>query len=120
MTLGAVSYHKSYDILKPISMEFRTIEIGDADYPPLLTEIPNPPKRIYVRGIIPDPQIPAIAIVGTRKATAAGVGIAERIAAGLARRGIIIVSGLAMGIDAAAHRGALGAHGKTMSVLGNG
>lgn len=99
---------------------FRVIDIGEEDYPLLLKEIPNPPKQIYVRGVVSDLQLPAIAIVGTRKATTAGIGIAEEMAAKLASRGIIIISGLAMGIDTAAHRGALGALGKTVAVLGNG
>ncbi|MBI2594658.1 MAG: DNA-protecting protein DprA [Candidatus Colwellbacteria bacterium] len=101
-------------------MEFKTINFGDANYPALLREIPNPPKQIYVRGTLPDQQLPLIAIVGTRKATVAGLGIAEETAGKLARQGLIIVSGLAMGIDTAAHRGALGAGGKTVAVLGNG
>lgn len=100
--------------------EFKVIDIKEENYPPLLKEIPNPPKQIYVRGALPEPQLPAIAIVGTRKATAAGIRIAEEMAAELAGRGIIIISGLAMGIDTAAHRGALGARGKTVAVLGNG
>ncbi|MBI3088659.1 MAG: DNA-protecting protein DprA [Candidatus Colwellbacteria bacterium] len=69
---------------------------------------------------MPDPGFPAVAIVGTRKATAVGIQTAEKIAARLAEAGLIIISGLAMGIDTAAHRGALGARGKTVAVLGNG
>lgn len=101
-------------------MNFKTIELDDKDFPILLRAIPNPPKQIYLRGALPAPETPVIAIVGTRKATQAGIGIAEEIAAGLARAGMVVVSGLAMGIDAAAHRGALQARGRTMAVLGNG
>ncbi len=101
-------------------MEFRTIHLGDADYPILLREIANAPKEVHVRGDLPDSRLPAIAIVGTRKATSTGVKIAEEVAAELAKRGLIIISGLAMGIDSAAHRGALSADGKTVAVLGNG
>lgn len=100
--------------------EFEVINIKEESYPLLLREIPNPPKQIYVRGVVPDSRLPAIAIVGTRKATTAGIGIAEEVAAKLASRGIIIISGLAMGIDTAAHRGALGVRGRTVAVLGNG
>ena len=100
--------------------EFEVIDIKEESYPLLLREIPNPPKQIYVRGVVSDLRLPAIAIVGTRKATAAGIGIAEEVAAELASRGIIIISGLAMGIDTAAHRGALGVRGRTVAVLGNG
>ncbi len=99
---------------------FEVIDIKEEGYPLLLKEIPNPPKQIYVRGAVPNLRLPAIAIVGTRKATTAGIGIAEEMAAELARQGLIIISGLAMGIDAAAHRGALGARGRTVAVLGNG
>ena len=101
-------------------MNFQTIDINDEDYPSLLKEIQNPPKQIHLRGMLPGSAIPAVAIVGTRKATAAGIGVAEEIAAGLARQGITIVSGLAMGIDTAAHRGALSIGGRTIAVLGNG
>ncbi|MBI2012957.1 MAG: DNA-protecting protein DprA [Candidatus Colwellbacteria bacterium] len=101
-------------------MNFKTIELKDKEYPFLLREIPNPPTEIYVRGMLPDPHMSAIAIVGTRKATTAGIGIAEEMAAGLAKQGIIIISGLAMGIDTAAHKGALSVGGKTVAVLGNG
>lgn len=101
-------------------MDIKTIGIRDEEYPLLLKEIPNPPREIYVRGVFPDRGVPAIAIVGTRKATEAGTRIAEEIATKLASQGFIIISGLAMGMDAAAHRGALGAHGKTVAVLGNG
>ena len=100
--------------------EFEVINIKEKAYPFFLGEIPNPPKQIYVRGVVPDSQLPAIAIVGTRKATTAGIRIAEEVAAGLASRGITIISGLAMGIDTAAHRGALGVRGRTVAVLGNG
>jgi len=101
-------------------MNFQTITLKDEGYPSLLKEIANPPKQIYIRGMLPKAATPAIAIVGTRKATTAGVGMAEEIAATLAGAGIVIVSGLAMGIDAAAHRGALSVGGKTVAVLGNG
>ena len=101
-------------------MNFQTITLKDEGYPSLLKEIANPPKQIYIRGMLPKAGTPAIAIVGTRKATTAGVGMAEEIAATLAGAGIVIVSGLAMGIDAAAHRGALSVGGKTVAVLGNG
>lgn len=99
---------------------FEVITFKDEGYPSLLREIPNPPKQIYVRGTIPEPRHPAVAVVGTRKATAAGIETTERMAAEFARQGLIVISGLAMGIDAAAHRGALGVRGKTVAVLGNG
>lgn len=101
-------------------MNFQIIDANSEDYPFLLKEIQNPPKQIYLRGALPGAKVPVIAIVGTRKATTAGMGLAEEVAKGLARQGIVIASGLAMGIDAAAHKGALNAGGKTVAVLGNG
>ncbi|MHB8972162.1 MAG: DNA-processing protein DprA [Pirellulaceae bacterium] len=93
---------------------------ADARYPVLLHEIPDPPGVLFRRGDWrPSDQL-ALAIVGTRHATRYGLRQAERLAAGLARAGLTIVSGLARGIDAAAHRGALGAGGRTIAVLGSG
>lgn len=95
----------------------------DSRYPALLKEIPNPPKKIYILGELPlEPPAggPKIAIVGTRKATGQGRIIAKKLAEKLANLGIIIVSGLAMGIDTAAHEGAVVANGKTIAVLANG
>jgi DNA processing protein len=89
-------------------------------YPPSLRTIPDPPGVVFVRGDIAPSDGIAIAIVGTRHATQYGVAQAERLAAGLARCGYTIVSGLARGIDAAAHRGALKSGGRTLAVLGSG
>ena len=88
--------------------------------PPLLKEIPNPPKKLYHLGNFEKDDRPHIAIVGTRKATASGIAIARSFAKELASAGAVIVSGLATGIDTAAHEGALDAKGKTIAVLGNG
>lgn len=91
-----------------------------ASYPRLLREIHDPPGVIFIRGqILPSDGL-AVAIVGTRHATQYGLLIAERLACGLAQRGICVVSGLARGIDAAAHRGALAAGGRTLAVLASG
>jgi DNA processing protein len=93
---------------------------SEAGYPSSLRTIPDPPGVLFVRGdILPSDGL-AVAIVGTRHATQYGLAQAERLAAGLARCGYAIVSGLARGIDAAAHRGALKAGGRTLAVLGSG
>jgi DNA processing protein len=92
----------------------------DPGYPRLLTEIHNPPGVLFVQGGLRPEDALAIAIVGTRHASNYGRLQAERLAAGLARAGLTIVSGLARGIDAAAHRGALNAGGRTVAVLGGG
>lgn len=96
------------------------LDLGEKNYPSLLKEIPDPPKKLYYRGDFQNDSRPHVAIVGTRKATAAGLQLAKKFARELSARGIVIVSGLAMGIDTAAHEGALETKGKTIAVLGNG
>lgn len=91
-----------------------------ADYPHMLKEIPDPPGVLFVRGAIEPADAMAVAIVGTRRATNYGKQQAERLAAGLVRAGVTVVSGLARGIDAAAHCGALQAGGRTIAVLASG
>ena len=93
---------------------------SSAEYPQVLRSIPDPPGVLFVRGqILPSDGL-AVAIVGTRHATQYGIAQADRLATGLARAGYTIVSGLARGIDAVAHRGALKAGGRTLGVLGSG
>lgn len=93
---------------------------GEEDYPPLVSRIDDPPGILFVRGTIERCDSLAVAIVGARHATAYGRKVAWQLAGGLARAGYTVVSGLARGIDAAAHRGALDAGGRTLAVLGNG
>jgi len=92
----------------------------DRAYPRVLREIHDPPGILFLRGAILPQDALAIAIVGSRHATQYGKAQAERLAGSLARAGVTIVSGLARGIDAAAHRGALAAGGRTLAVLGSG
>jgi DNA processing protein len=98
----------------------RIVASGDDGYPPLLGDIPDPPSLLYVRGTIEPADQLAIALVGSRKCTPYGIRIAERLASSLARVGLTVVSGLARGIDAAAHRGALASGGRTIAVMANG
>jgi DNA processing protein len=93
---------------------------SDDDFPRVLWEIYDPPGVLYMRGDILPRDALAIASVGTRHATQYGLRQADRLGAGLARAGFTIVSGLARGIDAAAHRGAIRADGRTLAVLGGG
>ncbi|MEX2559999.1 MAG: DNA-processing protein DprA, partial [Pirellulales bacterium] len=93
---------------------------SDGEYPRLLREIHDPPAVLYVKGRIAPADALAVAIVGSRHGTHYGIAQAERLASSLAHAGLTIVSGLARGIDAAAHRGALAAGGRTLAVLGSG
>ena len=87
------------------------------DYPARLRDIYDPPAILYVQGeLLPEDSL-AVAVVGTRRCSPYGVRMAERLAGDLARRKVTIVSGLALGVDAAAHRGALAARGRTIGVL---
>lgn len=99
---------------------FTLIRLGDEAYPQPLAAIHAAPPILYLRGAMRMEDRVAIGIVGSRKATSYGVAMAEQISEELARRGVTIVSGMARGIDAAAHRGALEAGGRTIAVLGCG
>lgn len=96
------------------------ITIDDEDYPPVLREIVDPPSALFTRGRTELLITPAVAIVGSRRASRYGLAVAERLAADLASSGITVVSGLARGIDQAAHEGALRVGGRTIGVLGTG
>lgn len=101
--------------------DIRIITIGDSAYPDRLRAIEDPPVVLYVRGRWPDfDSMPAVAVVGTRSATPYGLQTAERIGETLAQAGIVTVSGMALGNDGAAHRGALRAGGLTVAVLAGG
>lgn len=93
---------------------------GDPQYPPLLTQIPDPPIVLFVRGNVGAIHTRALGVVGTRNATVVGRSAAEVLVAPLARAGLTITSGLAYGIDAAAHAATLRAGGCTVAVLGTG
>jgi DNA processing protein len=96
------------------------IQIEDPEYPPLLREIGDPPPVLWVRGNRAALSRPAVAIVGSRAASAYAVEVATRLGRELAERGVVVVSGLARGADGAAHRGCLAAGGPTVGVLGSG
>lgn len=98
----------------------RLVTILDPGYPSLLKEIYDPPPVLFIRGSLPNPEQPSIAVVGTRKASTYGKQAATEIAGELALRGIVVVSGLAYGIDSAAHEAAVRTGGKTVAVLAGG
>ncbi|MDE1177740.1 MAG: DNA-processing protein DprA [Edaphobacter sp.] len=105
----------------------RTLEAGgriltpsDEAYPERLREIYDPPAVLWVRGSVELLSCPGIAVVGTRHPSTYGVGMAEMLSRDLAARKLVILSGMARGVDTAAHKGALAAHGKTVAVWGTG
>jgi len=98
----------------------RVITIQDESYPSNLKAIYDPPQVLYVKGDLLPADSMAVSIVGTRSASSYGKMVAEQLSGHLAARGITVVSGMAYGIDTAAHRGCLNAGGRTIAVLGNG
>ena len=116
------------DACRRVARELEAIErkhicvrtVSDPRYPRRLLMIPDPPPLLYISGSLRDEDELAVAVVGARRATAAGRLATERLAGDLAGAGFTIVSGLARGADAAAHRGALAAGGRTVAVLGCG
>jgi DNA processing protein len=96
------------------------VTLADATYPRTLLEIPDPPSLLYAVGRVELLQRPSLAIVGSRNATAQGESNAETFSRAFSNAGLTIVSGLAMGIDAAAHSGGLAGPGSTIAVLGTG
>jgi DNA processing protein len=98
----------------------RLLALGDADYPPRLLELPDPPTILYAKGRVELLARPALAVVGSRSATAQGLANAESFARALSDQGLTIVSGLALGIDAAAHTGGLAGAASSIAVVGTG
>lgn len=98
---------------------FKIVTLTDKAYPALLKQIPDPPPYFTYMGTLEDSS-PTISIVGSRRATSYGLNTAEKLGYDLAARGFQVVSGMALGIDTAAHEGALKAGGRTLAVLGSG
>ena len=96
------------------------VSMDDPLYPRRLKEIYDPPVTLYVRGDASLLEKPGIAVVGTRHPTPYGSGMAERLGADLAAQGLVIISGMARGVDTASHRGAISGKGKTIAVFGTG
>lgn len=98
----------------------RILTLADSDYPQALLTMPDPPALLYAKGRLERLQARAVAIVGSRHATPQGLEDARRFAHALSGAGLAVISGLALGIDAAAHRGALGSAAGTIAVIGTG
>ena len=98
----------------------RIVTLADSAYPPALLTMPDPPPLLYVKGRLDLLQARAVAIVGSRSATPQGIDDARRFAQALSDAGLVLVSGLALGVDGAAHRGGLSGPGGTIAVIGTG
>lgn len=98
----------------------RIIVEGDPDWPPLLSQIADPPAALWVRGTLPDPVLPSLVVVGPRRPSPYGLSVARDLCRALAERGIVLVSGGARGVDGCAHAAALAAGTPTVAVLGCG
>lgn len=116
-------------VKNPLNIETRSriaqlresmVTLDDPRYPPLLREIIDPPLALHVRGDLSLAERPSVSVVGSRRATPYGLNVAKRLAQDLVSAGVVIVSGLARGIDAAAHEAALDCGGTTIAVLGTG
>jgi len=121
---AAIHGHRTPETVKKdldlvFAKSYRVVTQTDALYPPLLREIPDPPPFLYVYGGL-DAGTGNIAVVGSRHATHYGIATAKRLSANLAAMGLTVVSGMALGIDTAAHEGALAAGKRTIAVLGSG
>src|SRR5689334_17301264 len=101
-------------------MKIKTFLPDEYDFTTLLTNIAKSPKKLHYIGTLPEMRMTSVAIVGTRRPSSYGKEVTHRLASDLARRGIVIVSGLALGVDAIAHAAALEVGGRTVAVLGNG
>ncbi len=108
------------EIARAAAADATVISVDDPSYPPRLKEIYDPPLILRVRGNLEVLTKPGIAMVGTRHPTPYGSGMAERLACDLAAQGLVIISGMARGVDTASHRGAISAKGKTVAVFGTG
>jgi DNA processing protein len=124
-TIAGIRHFKPYtdpakkELKKTLDQGFTILTIHDERFPVFLKNIPDPPALLTCSGVW-EPDIPCIAIVGSRAASSYGISVARRLAFKLAEKGFCIVSGMARGIDTAAHAGALDSTGKTIAVLGSG
>src|SRR6478672_9708685 len=100
-------------------MKINAVSTDESKYLQILNSIAKNPKKLYYAGTLPNARTPSVAIVGTRRPSAYGKEVTYRLSYDLAKRGIIIVSGLALGVDAIAHQAALEAGGTTVAILGN-
>ena len=119
--VAALAMEEAAGVLRVgLAAGFRASVLGDPSYPALLACIPDPPPVLWMRGAPPALERPIVAIVGSRAASPYALEVAGRLGGELAGRGVTVASGLARGVDSAAHRGCLEAGGTTVGVLGSG
>jgi len=119
LTLARLRHRAQTTLERAATAGVAAVGWSDPTYPPLLATIFDPPPVLWTRGQVAAFEPPAVAIVGSRAGSPYALAVAERLGADLAARGVVVVSGLARGVDSAAHRGALTA-GATIAVLGSG
>jgi len=119
-TAGEIARVTAAAVAKRLGPDDRLLAYGTPGYPERLARLHFPPPLLWARGPLPADAPRAVAVVGTRRASRPARDLAHDLAAGLATRGVRVVSGLAAGIDAAGHRGALAVGGETLAVLGSG
>lgn len=115
----ALSSHFVNSLYHSVS-SIHKVSLSETHFPTLLKQIPDKPKHLFIRGQLPDDTLPTVAVVGTRRLTRYGKQWTEKISLELAQAGIIIISGLARGIDTIAHKAALEVGTPTVAVLGTG
>jgi DNA processing protein len=120
IALGQSLESAEEELIRATSAGAAVITLEDEAYPVTLKNIYDPPVLLYVRGEVSVLSDPGMAVVGTRRPTPYGIGMAHRLACDLAARGLTIISGMARGIDTSAHRGALDAKGRTVAIWGTG
>ncbi len=120
LATGVAREAATLEVERALAAGVRIVTWLDADYPSALRTIRDAPPYLYVRGTLDPPDTVAVAVVGARAASVYGRDVAERLGWELAAAGVTVVSGLAHGVDGAAHRGALAGGGRTVAVLGSG
>src|SRR5882757_102861 len=120
IALGKSSALAEEELIRAVSAGAESVSLDDDLYPDTLRNIYDPPLVLYVRGDVALLSQPGIAVVGTRHPTPYGIGMSQRLSADLASRGLTIISGMARGVDTAAHKGAIEAKGKTIAIWGTG
>jgi len=119
-TMKQVKIQAEKDCATAQRQGIKIVSIRDAEYPPLLREIYDPPEILFYRGVLPDPEKPMAAMVGTRQPSPEAASFAVKLGRDLGKCGIPVVSGLALGIDTFSHRGNVEAGEKAVAVLGSG